>query len=59
MIKDKEYSKFEKGIFKPYFGRYIEFKRSKGEKVLTSSRKPQFLLISFPQKLLDKIRHLS
>lgn len=27
--------------------------------LLTSSRKPQFLLISFPQKLLDKIRHLS
>ena len=26
--------------------------------LLTSSRNPQFLLISFPQKLLDKIRHL-
>lgn len=37
MIKDKEYSKFEKGIFKPYFGRYIEFKRSKGEKVARST----------------------
>ena len=37
MIKDKEYSTFEKGIFKPYFGKYIKFKRSKGEKVARST----------------------
>lgn len=37
MIKDKEYSTFENGIFKPYFEKYIEFKRSKGEKVARST----------------------
>ncbi len=33
MIADKEFQKYSEGIFKPYFEKFIEFKRSKGEKV--------------------------
>lgn len=37
MINDKEFLKFEEGFFKPYFAKFIEFKRSKGEKVAQST----------------------
>ena len=37
MINDKEFLKFEEGFFKPYFEKFIEFKRGKGEKVAHSS----------------------
>ena len=37
MINDKEFLKFEDGFFKPYFEKYIEFKRGKGEKVARST----------------------
>ena len=37
MINDKEFQKFEEGFFKPYFEKYIEFKRGKGEKVSNST----------------------
>lgn len=37
MINDKEFLKFEDGFFKPYFEKFIEFKRSKGEKVAQST----------------------
>lgn len=37
MINDKEFLKFEDGFFKPYFEKFIEFKRSKGEKVAHST----------------------
>lgn len=37
MVKDKEFSAFQNGIFKPYFEKYIEFKRGKGEKVTHST----------------------
>lgn len=37
MINDKEFAAFQNGIFKPYFERYIEFKRGKGEKVSHST----------------------
>ena len=37
MINDKEFLKFEEGFFKPYFEKYIEFKRGKGEKVAQST----------------------
>lgn len=37
MLNDKEYLKFEEGFFKPYFGKFIEFKRGKGEKVAAST----------------------
>lgn len=37
MLNDKEYLKFEEGFFKPYFGKFIEFKRGKGEKVSEST----------------------
>lgn len=37
MTDDKEFQKFEDGFFKPLFGKYIEFKRSKGEKVAQST----------------------
>ena len=37
MINDKEFLKFEDGFFKPYFEKYIEFKRGKGEKVAHST----------------------
>ena len=37
MINDKEFLKFEEGFFKPYFEKFIEFKRGKGEKVSNST----------------------
>ena len=37
MINDKDYLKFEEGFFKPYFEKFIEFKRGKGEKVAQST----------------------
>ncbi|SHK54691.1 tyrosine-type recombinase/integrase [Hespellia stercorisuis] len=37
MISDKEFLKFEEGFFKPYFEKFIEFKRGKGEKVANST----------------------
>jgi len=37
MITDKEFLVFQEGIFKPYFEKYIEFKRGKGEKVSQST----------------------
>lgn len=37
MITDKEFLTFQDGIFKPYFEKYIEFKRGKGEKVTHST----------------------
>ena len=37
MITDKEFLAFQDGIFKPYFEKYIEFKRGKGEKVSPSA----------------------
>ncbi|MBQ9198755.1 MAG: tyrosine-type recombinase/integrase [Lachnospiraceae bacterium] len=37
MISDKEFLKFEDGFFKPYFEKFIEFKRGKGEKVAQST----------------------
>ena len=37
MINDKEFLKFEEGFFKPYFEKFIEFKRGKGEKVANST----------------------
>lgn len=37
MINDKEFLKFEDGFFKPYFEKFIEFKRGKGEKVSSST----------------------
>ena len=37
MINDKEFLKFEEGFFKPYFEKFIEFKRGKGEKVASST----------------------
>lgn len=37
MINDKEFLKFEDGFFKPYFEKFIEFKRGKGEKVASST----------------------
>lgn len=37
MINDKEFLKFEDGFFKPHFEKFIEFKRSKGEKVAQST----------------------
>ena len=37
MINDKEFLKFEEGFFKPHFEKFIEFKRSKGEKVAQST----------------------
>ena len=33
MVADKEFQNYSEGIFKPYFEKFIEFKRSKGEKV--------------------------
>lgn len=33
MINDKEFLNYSEGIFKSYFEKFIEFKRSKGEKV--------------------------
>lgn len=37
MINDKEFLAFQDSIFKPYFEKYIEFKRGKGEKVTHST----------------------
>lgn len=37
MNTDKEFLAFQDGIFKPYFEKYIEFKRGKGEKVSHSA----------------------
>ena len=37
MIDDKEFLKYEEGFFKPYFEKFIEFKRGKGEKVASST----------------------
>lgn len=37
MINDKEFLKFEEGFFRPYFEKFIEFKRGKGEKVASST----------------------
>lgn len=37
MINDKEFLKFQEGFFKPYFAKFIEFKRGKGEKVAQST----------------------
>ena len=37
MINDKEFLKFEEGFFRPYFEKFIEFKRGKGEKVAQST----------------------
>jgi integrase/recombinase XerD len=37
MITDKEFHAFQNGLFKPYFEKYIEFKRGKGEKVTSSA----------------------
>jgi integrase/recombinase XerD len=39
MINDKDFLKFENGIFRPYFEKYIEYKRGKGEKVAPSTIK--------------------
>lgn len=33
MVTDREFQNYSEGIFKPYFEKFIEFKRSKGEKV--------------------------
>lgn len=37
MINDKEFLQFEDGIYKPYFEKYISYKRGKGEKVSHST----------------------
>ena len=37
MITDKEFLAFQDGLFKPYFEKYIEFKRGKEEKVSRSA----------------------
>lgn len=37
MVTDKEFLAFDDGLFKPYFERFIEFKRGKGEKVAHST----------------------
>ena len=37
MINDKEFLKFEEGFFKPYFEKFIDFKRCKGEKAASST----------------------
>ena len=37
MISDREFLMFEDGYFKPYFEKYIEYKRGKGEKVARST----------------------
>lgn len=37
MIVDKEFRTYSDGTFKPYFEKFIEFKRSKGEKVSHSA----------------------
>ena len=37
MIEDKEFLRFEDGFFKPFFEKFIEYKRGKGEKVAHST----------------------
>lgn len=37
MVNDKEFLHYSDGIFKPYFEKFIEYKRSKGEKVAHSA----------------------
>lgn len=37
MIDDKEFHRYEDGFFKPYFEKFIEYKRGKGEKVSHST----------------------
>ncbi len=37
MVNDKEFQHYSDGIFKPYFEKFIEYKRSKGEKVSHSA----------------------
>ena len=37
MVNDKEFAKFQDGMFKTHFEKFIEFKRGKGEKVARSS----------------------
>ena len=37
MVTDVQFQKYSEGIFRPYFEKFIEFKRSKGEKVAPSA----------------------
>ncbi len=37
MVNDKEFQHYSDGVFKPYFEKFIEHKRSKGEKVAHSA----------------------
>ena len=37
MVADKDFQRFDDGLFKPYFEKFILYKRSKGEKVTPSS----------------------
>lgn len=37
MINDREFQPYQDGMFKPYFKKFIEYKRSKGEKVTHSA----------------------
>jgi len=37
MVNDKEFQQYQDGVFKPYFEKYIEYKRGKGEKVAHST----------------------
>lgn len=37
MVTDKDFQRFNDGIFKPYFEKFILYKRSKGEKVAPSA----------------------
>lgn len=37
MVSDKDFLKFENSLFRPYFEKYIEYKRGKGEKVSHST----------------------
>lgn len=37
MISDREFLRFEEGFFKPYFEKFIKYKRGKGEKVAHST----------------------
>ncbi|SFD18516.1 tyrosine-type recombinase/integrase [Ruminococcus albus] len=57
MINDKEFLKFEEGFFKPYFEKFIEFKRGKGEKVAHSTmirlRKLNNSLNSYHENLIS------
>ena len=33
MVNDREFLRYSEGVFKPYFEKFIEHKRNKGEKV--------------------------